>query len=164
MAAGLNKSLNGTSVAVPTPVTIEKPAPVPPTVSRKLGEAKLLVVDDNPRTRQVMRLVLGKAVCSVVAVSSGQEAIDAYDEEIDLVIMDYRMPEMNGVQALVEIRKRHPNARILVTSGDGLRTREEREIVARQGYGFLLKPLNLEDILGSIERALNENNNEGSII
>jgi PleD family two-component response regulator len=70
--------------------------------------AKILVVDDEPLIVDVLRRVLSKAGHTVVAAATGKEALKkALETRPDLVIMDIVMPEGDGYQAAVNI-KRHP--------------------------------------------------------
>jgi len=76
--------------------------------SSKEAGAKILVVDDEPLIVDLLRQVLSKAGHTVVAAASGKEALEkALETRPDLVIMDIVMPEGDGYQATVQI-KRHP--------------------------------------------------------
>lgn len=151
MASGLEEFLNETSIAVQAPVAIEKAVPVLPT-----GKGTVLVVDDDPIVQEVLSGFLIKEGYTVINASSGEEAIAIYDEGIDLLITDYWMPGMNGVEILMEIRRRYPQARILITSAGELRSEREKKIVAREGYAFLIKTHDLEHILEIIEEAVKD--------
>ena len=76
-------------------------------IRRETG-AKILVVDDEPLVVDVLRRVLTRAGHSVVSAANGKEALKkALETRPDLVIMDIMMPEVDGYQATVYI-KRHP--------------------------------------------------------
>jgi two-component system response regulator NreC len=70
---------------------------------------KILIVDDHPIFRQGLRVVLSKLpfLTMIMEAGNGIEAIDlAFSEDIDLIIMDFRMPEMDGFDAAQAILRR----------------------------------------------------------
>lgn len=67
---------------------------------------RILVAEDNAPSRQILKKMLDAEGVEVVAVANGQEAVDAYaEEEFDLIIMDVRMPKMDGIAAINHIRQ-----------------------------------------------------------
>lgn len=78
----------------------------------------ILVVDDQEETRLSTRLLLESEGYHVRTATTGTEALAQFDpEQIDLVIMDYLMPRMNGPQLIQEMRKRDANVQILLQTG-----------------------------------------------
>ena len=75
---------------------------------------RVLLVDDNPDHRELMRRKLADSGFSVRAAQSAEEALDAL-EGIDLVLLDYRMPGMSGLEALGLIRERNGPSVVMVT-------------------------------------------------
>ena len=79
----------------------------------------VLLVDDHHLVRSGLRKLLedDPAVCVVGEAGNGAEAIKLADElKPDVVVMDMAMPELDGVQAILEIRRRHPKVEVLVLS------------------------------------------------
>jgi two-component system NarL family response regulator len=79
----------------------------------------VLLADDHPMVRLGLAQVIAQDPhYQVIAqVSNGREAVDAYQRLLpDLVIMDLMMPEMNGIEAIREIRRTAPNARVVMLS------------------------------------------------
>jgi len=78
---------------------------------------RVLIVDDEPEIARSLRRVL-KGTYEVEVVSSGQEALAKLDElRPDIVISDFRMPELNGAELLTEVRRRLPDSIRLILSG-----------------------------------------------
>ena len=76
-----------------------------------------MVVDDNERMREVIKDSLSAIPCSIIECSNGQDAIDRYTHSLpDWVVMDVMMKPMNGIAALSEIKKDHPEAKIIMVT------------------------------------------------
>jgi DNA-binding NtrC family response regulator len=87
------------------------------------------------------------------AAGSGTEALEKLGtEKYDVTILDVRMPEMSGVQALAEIRKVDPEVEVIVMTGYAS-VDTAKEIIKLGAYDFLLKPYEIEDLLEKIEAA-----------
>src|SRR5260370_18071716 len=81
-------------------------------------EAHILIVDDNSMGLMARRTVLEELGHHVHTCSSGQEALEQYKKQrFDVVVTDYKMPKMNGVEFIRELRKHHPAAPGILTSG-----------------------------------------------
>jgi CheY-like chemotaxis protein len=82
--------------------------------------AQILVVDDEAQIRKLIRLVLQQENHMVAEASNGKKAIQhIQDAEINLIIADIVMPDMDGLELIREIRKIHPEIKILAISGAG---------------------------------------------
>ena len=100
---------------------------------------KYLVVDDHPRTRHALIEALSRPGDTFHEAASGEEALTLYEATLpDWVIMDVRMPGLDGLATTTRIVARHPEARVLLVSqfDDEELTRQARESGAR---GFLSK-------------------------
>ncbi len=86
----------------------------------------IMVVDDNAQMRGILKETLGPVPCSFIECSNGRDAVDTYStSKPDWVLMDVRMEPMNGIAALTEIRRQHPEARVIVVTSaieDAVRT------------------------------------------
>lgn len=79
---------------------------------------RILVVDDDPISRQVLRAMLEKEGHLISEAEDGAKAVRDYDSGlIDLVITDIFMPEKEGVQTVRELMKENPNVKIIAVSG-----------------------------------------------
>lgn len=117
--------------------------------------ARILVVDDAVFMRRQLREILEGGGYEVVAEGGdGAEALELYDaHRPDLVTLDLVMPQMSGVEALRELRLRHPDARVVVCSS----LSDQASIFEAIGLGardYVLKPVDRERVLESVEKAL----------
>jgi CheY-like chemotaxis protein len=138
------------------------PAPPVPSAAvaepqaRQLGDATILLVDDDPDVRDVIAGMLAEAGCKVIArpdAASGLAALDEAGEDVRLLIADYAMPEMTGLELIRAARARHPDLKsILATGYADLATGEE---LAKLGVETVIrKPFRGQDLLGRVATAL----------
>jgi DNA-binding NarL/FixJ family response regulator len=116
---------------------------------------RVLVVDDHPPMRAgLVALIKSQPGMDVVAeASDGEEAIEVYDDvRPDVVLMDLRMPGMGGVEAILAIRKKDPEARVIVLSTYDLDEDIHRAIQSG-AKSYLLKDMSIEEIAGTIHAA-----------
>jgi len=119
-----------------------------------IREIKVLVVDDHPVVRLGLRTMLeSEDGISVVGTSgTAAEAIAAVGElSPDVVLMDLRMPEMEGTQAIAELRRVYPSVRVLV-----LTNYESDEYITKAlqagALGYLVKNTPQEEIVRAVEK------------
>ncbi len=80
--------------------------------------AKILVVDDEEPIRTLISKILEKDGHSVMESENGQHACDTYqDAEIDLIVTDLVMPEKNGIEMIIQLKKTHPDVKVIAISG-----------------------------------------------
>ncbi|MEQ1506320.1 MAG: ATP-binding protein, partial [Myxococcota bacterium] len=145
----------GTSVRVRLPAAPPGPAATPgPGPARWRGAGVVLVADDEPVVRQVAERALRRLGFAVELATDGQAAVEQFAAAPDryvLVVLDLTMPRMTGTEALVEIRRLRPAARVLVMSGY---TRDDPSatFVTQRPNAFLPKPFELEQLVLAIER------------
>ena len=127
------------------------------TLPEDLKNMRVLVVDDNPTAREILCGALESFSFTPVAVGSGQEALDTLEKTppetpFDLILMDWKMPGMNGLDAAERI-KANPNLSripgVLMVTAYG--HEENREQAKRIGLeGFLTKPVSLPVLFNTI--------------
>jgi PAS domain S-box-containing protein len=112
----------------------------------------LLLAEDNAVNRRVAQLILEKLGWQVDLVDNGRDAVDAVaTKTYDVVLMDVQMPEMDGLQATREIRRRHPDRPIQIIAVTANATTGERDKCLESGMdAYLAKPLRP----GELERVL----------
>jgi len=78
---------------------------------------KLLIADDNPSMRSILRGICGEHFSEINECEDGLEAIRIYEKQKpDLVLMDFKMKTMDGIKATKEIKNRFPEAKIIIIS------------------------------------------------
>lgn len=114
----------------------------------------ILVVDDEPNMRNALFEALTRQGHAVDLAENGQEAVEKFNSHpFDLVITDVRMPRMDGMDVLKEIKKSSPAVPVVVVSGYG--TVETAVEAMREGaYDYIMKPFSLDMIEQTVQRAL----------
>ena len=114
---------------------------------------KILVIDDELAPRESIRMVL-KDDYSVSTAVGAHEGLDIMEQEpADLVVMDIKMPKMDGITALQEIKKRHPDTEVvLLTAYASLET--ARDAIRFGAFDYLIKPFDKDDVLLVVRKGL----------
>ena len=118
-----------------------------------MTSAKILVVDDEPQIRRIMRTTLTAEGYAVYDARSGEEALDAVREQrFDLVLLDGNMPGMGGLEACRSIRSTSDTAIIMLT----VRSAEEDKVAALDAGAddYVTKPFGMPELLARIRAAL----------
>ena len=110
----------------------------------------VLIVEDNASVRRLLRRAVQQIATEIWECSDGVEALTAYAEYLpDLVLMDVRMPIMDGLAATRQIRKAHPQARIIiVTDCDDEDMRAAASEAGASGYILKQDLTTLEALIG----------------
>jgi two-component system chemotaxis response regulator CheY len=112
--------------------------------------AKVMIVDDAMFMRKKCAQVLSQNGYGVVEASSGQEAITAYQQEKpDCVLLDITMPDMDGIEALKELLKFDPGAK--VSMGQQGMVIEALKLGAKD---FVVKPFDVTRVIGAVKKML----------
>lgn len=117
------------------------------------GKAVIYVVDDEPMLLELTKLILGNF--HVHTFRSGEEALQAYTaarNPPDLLITDFAMGGMNGLELIEACRKLHSGQRTLLLSGTV--TERVNTQASSQANAFLAKPYQPTDLLTAVNRLL----------
>ncbi len=118
-----------------------------------MNKPRILLVDDEERFRTNLQKMLGAQGLMVSAKASGEEALEELKRQpYDVMVLDIRMPGMNGLATLAEIKKINPEVEVIILSGHASMD-AAMEINKLGGYDYLMKPCPLEELLLKIEAA-----------
>ncbi len=115
---------------------------------------RMLVVDDGPSNRKLIRLVLRRAGVEVEMAEDGQQAVDlAAAQSFDLILMDMQMPVMDGYTATRELRRRGLTIPILALTAHAMRE-DQAKCLEAGCSGYLPKPVQQDFLLAELARTL----------
>lgn len=115
---------------------------------------RLLLVDDEEQFVKNMARILKVRGFDVSTAFSGYEAVDAIESggEFDVIVLDVKMPVMDGVETLKEIKKRLPDTQVIMLTGHA--TLSSGTQAMREGaFDYLMKPCDIEDLTEKIKEA-----------
>lgn len=117
------------------------------------NNATILVVDDEHGIRQSFKMVLEDEY-NVLLAGTGGEAIDIlYKNSVDLILLDIRLPDINGIELLEKLKETDPNTEIImITAVNEIQTAVKT--IKLGAYEYIIKPFIVEDVLTVINRAL----------
>ena len=116
----------------------------------------ILVVDDESELRDMIARVLSEAGHRVETASDGAIASRLFAaRDFDLVVTDVIMPERDGMQVISELRRKHPQVKIIAMSGGGHVPREHYLKMARGlgAHAVLSKPFDVQELLAAVASA-----------
>jgi DNA-binding NtrC family response regulator len=116
--------------------------------------AKLLLADDEKPFVDTMTKRLQKRDIDVVAAYDGKEALAclAQDDGIEVVILDIKMPVMDGMTALKEIKSKHPLVEVIMLTGHAT-VETGIEGMKMGAFDYLMKPCDMEQLVAKVEEA-----------
>jgi len=120
-----------------------------------MDHLRLLFVDDEEELVSAVVERLELRGIDGVGATSGDEALHLLREgSFDVVILDVKMPGIGGLEVLRTISRRYPEIKVILMTGHG--SAKDNEIGRRLGaVAYLEKPVDLEDLLMTVERAVN---------
>jgi DNA-binding response OmpR family regulator len=113
---------------------------------------KVLMVDDEAQFRATTKKILVRKGFDTRLAASGEEALDKLDEKPDVVILDIKMPGMDGHQVLEEIRTRYPDLPVIMLTGHGARY-SALEARDQGAFDYLSKPCDVNLLAAKIKDA-----------
>ncbi|MDF1590311.1 MAG: response regulator [Desulfobacterales bacterium] len=114
---------------------------------------RVLLVDDEVDFVEMLSLRLNEVGEKVTPAHSGRECLDILGQKvIDVVILDIRMPGMDGIETLREIKKRFPLVEVMMLTGHGT-TETAVEGMKLGAFDYLMKPADFDELLLKLEIA-----------
>lgn len=119
-------------------------------------QLNILIADDHPLFRQALSEALSQTrhAITIQQVQTLADALSATDQgEIDLVLLDLKMPDCVGLMGLIELREKHPETAIaVVTANESSQTM--RKVRSAGAVGYLIKSMELESLINALNTLL----------
>ena len=121
--------------------------------------ARILIIDDEPQIRSMLKLMLEREGYEVVEAPDGVEGIEVYRQNpADLIITDLIMPNKDGIGMIIDLKKEFPDVNIIAMSGGGL-NKPDGYLKGAKKLGAactLTKPIDREEMLRAVKDILKE--------
>ncbi len=124
---------------------------------------KILIVDDDPLFREGLHMVLTKVGFAVVEAASGEDALkEAALASFDIALVDFLMPDMDGMEVLHELKKINPRSRFIIMTA--FATIEHAVRAIKKGASdYIAKPVPFDQLISVINRVLAESQFDDSM-
>jgi len=124
------------------------------------GNGRVMIVDDEPDIRKVVRMTLQKAGYDVLDAADGEKAIEAINTGenrlmLDVIICDIRMPKINGVEAIAYFRKEYPRVPVIVLTGFP-DVNMATSFLSDGVVDYLVKPVEGEKLKAAVAKAMDQ--------
>jgi two-component system, chemotaxis family, chemotaxis protein CheY len=115
---------------------------------------KVLIVDDNDLMRTLLRGILRSENYQIIGeAKNGAQALDFIEKiKPDIVFLDVMMPEMDGLEALQNIKSKYPKTIVIMITGNPSKENVQ-ESIQGGASGFIIKPFNSAKVLDTLNRA-----------
>lgn len=116
---------------------------------------KILIVDDEEGIRESLKLILGDHY-DLILTDNGEQALQCLDKNktIGLVLLDIKMPKVNGLETLKAIKEKRPDLNVIIVTGyKSVETAGEASSLGAVGY--IVKPFKSEEILNTVQKNMN---------
>jgi DNA-binding NtrC family response regulator len=118
-----------------------------------LTRTVVMLVDDEVPFVDTMTKRLGKRDLEIVAAYSGPEALEKLKgKKVDVIILDVKMPGMDGIEALREIKKAHPLVEVIMLTGHAT-VETGIEGMKLGAFDYLMKPCDIEQLMTKVREA-----------
>jgi CheY-like chemotaxis protein len=127
-----------------------------PTISRNLEvdrPSKILLVDDEIEFVHTLSERLKTRSIDSSVVYDGEEALSVIEEEEpDVMVLDLKMPGIDGIEVLRQVKEKHPNVEVIILTGHG--SQQEKQIAEELGaFAYLEKPVKIETLTKTMQAA-----------
>ena len=115
---------------------------------------RILICDDEEGIRESLKLILGEKY-DLVFTCSGKECLErlAKQKDIDLVLMDIKMPKQNGLEVTKDIKRIYPNTKVIIVTGYAS-AEIAQEATSLGADAYITKPFESKDIIKKISLTL----------
>lgn len=117
-------------------------------------QGKILVVDDEETVRNLLQRLLSEAGYEVVTAANGEEALCRVSQgEVNVVLLDIKMPGMSGTEALAKITAEYPDVCVLMVTAV-VEVQTAVETLKLGAYDYITKPFNRDDVIKKLREAI----------
>ncbi|HTX92645.1 MAG TPA: response regulator [Anaerolineales bacterium] len=121
-----------------------------------MSSHRIMIVEDQREVSRLLRSALDtlEHELSVIEIPSGEEAIlDSSRNTVDLLVSDYRLPGISGIELMRKVRQNHPGVKVILITGQ-TDPKVRREVAEAGADAFFIKPVPMADFLDAVERHL----------
>jgi DNA-binding NtrC family response regulator len=121
---------------------------------RNIQDRYVLVIEDEENLRQIIQEILDSASFKVILAATAREGIDLFRIDkhlIETVMLDFNLPDSNGLKVLEELQKIDPNVKVLLTSGFDV-DKSINKALEKGALDFIRKPFNRQQILSALTK------------
>jgi two-component system chemotaxis response regulator CheY len=121
-----------------------------------MASPKIIIVDDNDLIRTLLRGILRAEDCEIIGEArNGTLALELIEKsKPDIVLLDVLMPEMDGLEALQNIKQQYPEIIVVMITGSPSKDNVQ-ESIQGGASGFIVKPFNSAKVIETLKRAWN---------
>jgi DNA-binding NtrC family response regulator len=118
-----------------------------------VDDLSVMIVDDEEDFLETLMKRLEKREVNITGARSGEEALDLLDQNpVDVVLLDVKMPGMDGIETLREIKKRHPLMEVILLTGHA-NTDAAIQGMELGAFDYLMKPMGIDELLYKVQDA-----------
>jgi DNA-binding NtrC family response regulator len=129
-----------------------------------MGKAtQVWVVDDEPAIRELLTVIVTSAGYEVETFSGGAEVLACADPPPAVVLLDLMMPEVDGIDVLKELKRRHPTLPVIILTAVNEVSRAV-EVTKLGAYDYLVKPIDQERLKTTLNRAVSHGNLSDEVV
>ena len=119
-----------------------------------MGQLRVLVIDDE---EELVSTLIERLLLRDIAADGAVTGVDALkrirEKEFDVVVLDVKMPGMDGLELLRKIKIMRPQVHVILLTGRGS-ARESQVGIAEGAFDYLIKPIDIEDLIGKMREAI----------
>ncbi len=121
-----------------------------------MAQHRILIVEDQREVSRLLRSALEtlEHELTIAEIPSGEEAVlDSSRNPIDMLVSDYRLPGMTGIELMQKVKSHHPTAKVILVTGQ-TDPKVRKEVAEAGADAFFIKPVPMADFLDAVERHL----------
>jgi DNA-binding NtrC family response regulator len=129
-----------------------------------MGKAtQVWIVDDEPAIRELLTVIVTSSGYKVETFSGGAEVLACADPPPAVVLLDLMMPEVDGIEVLKELKRRHPTLPVIILTAVNEVSRAV-EVTKLGAYDYLVKPIDQERLKTTLNRAVSHGNLSDEVV